>query len=304
MKPLELGVVFPQTEIGADPIAVRDYAQAAEALGYTHLIAYDHVIGASARSYDSTRLTGPYREHDMFHEPMVLFGYLAGLTKTIKLCTGILILPQRQTALVAKQAAEADVLSGGRLRIGVGIGWNWVEYDVLGVPFKSRGARQEEQIRLLREFWSNPLVTFKGRFHNVEDSGINPLPVQRPIPIWLGGMAEPVLERIGTLADGWYPRFPTLDGIVTGNRPPVEKEPPRVTVERVFEYARKAGRNPEDIGIQGFITHNKLTPDQWAKAVANYRAVGATHLAFNTMKAGFTSVQQHIDGLRAFKAAV
>ena len=263
-----------------------------------------NVIGAGARSYDSARLTGPYRENDMFHEPLVLFGYLAGLTKTIRLCTGILILPQRQAALVAKQAAQVDVLSRGRLRLGVGTGWNWVEYEALGMNFNDRGVRQAEQIRLLRELWTKPLVTFEGRFHKVTDAGINPLPVQRPIPIWLGGMADAVLKRVGEVADGWYPRFPTLDGIVTGNRAPVEKEPPRVTIERVHAYARKAGRNPQDIGIQGFITHNNLTPGQWAKAVADYRAVGATHLAFNTMKAGFTTVGEHIAALRAFRESV
>ncbi len=304
MKPLQLGVVFPQTEIGADPVAVRDYAQAAEDLGFTHLVAYDHVIGAAARSYDLQRLSGPYREHDMFHEPLVLFGYLAGITRKLQLCTGILILPQRQAALVAKQAAEVDVLSGGRLRIGVGIGWNWVEYEVLGVPYKDRGARQEEQIRLMRELWTQPLVTFKGRFHAVVDAGINPLPVQRPIPIWLGGMAEPVLARVGALADGWYPRFPSLDGIRTPNRPVVEKEPPADVVARVRDYAKAAGRDPDALGIQGFITHNNETPEQWAKAVAAYRAIGATHLAFNTMKAGLTHVAEHIAALRRFKEAV
>jgi probable F420-dependent oxidoreductase len=304
MKPPQLGVVFPQTEIGDDPVAVRDYAQAAEDLGYMHLVAYDHVIGAAARSYDLARLGGPYREQHMFHEPLVLFGYLAAITKKMTLATGILILPQRQTALVAKQAAQVDVLSGGRMRLGVGIGWNWVEYDVLGVPFKARGPRQAEQIKLLRELWTKPLVSFEGRFHKIEDAGINPLPVQRPIPIWLGGMSEPVLERIGALADGWYPRFPTLDGITTPNRPAVEKEPPRVTVERVWEFMKAAGRDPGSLGIQGFISHNNQTPGQWAKAVAAYHAVGATHLAFNTMKAGLKTPAEHIAALRRFKQAV
>ena len=175
---------FPQTEIGEDPIAIRDYAQAAEELGYRHLLIYDHVLGASTVNRPDWR--GPYTSDTLFHEPFVLFGYLAGLTQRIELVTGVIILPQRQTALVAKQAAEIDVLSGGRLRLGVGIGWNEVEYQALGEDFHNRGARMEEQIDVLRALWTQPVVSFAGRWHQIEAAGIKPLPIQRPIPIWIG----------------------------------------------------------------------------------------------------------------------
>src|SRR5215475_7588104 len=177
---MRIGVVFPQTEIGSDPGAVREYAQAAEELGYSHILAYDHVLGANTASRPGWR--GPYTSETQFHEPFVLFGYLAGLTQKIELVTGIIILPQRQTALVAKQAAEIDVLSGGRLRLGVGIGWNEVEYAAQGEDFHNRGKRIEEQVTLLRELWTNPLVQFDGEYHHVPDAGLKPMPVQRPIP--------------------------------------------------------------------------------------------------------------------------
>ena len=178
---MKLGVVFPQTEIGADPVAVRDYVQAAESLGYDHMIAYDHVLGANAASRPGWE--GTYQHTDMFHEPFVLFGYLAGITRSIEFVTGIVILPQRQTVLVAKQAAEVDVLSGGRLRLGIGIGWNAIEYEALGEDFHNRGRRSEEQIELMRALWTQELVTYEGRWHKVTDAGLNPLPARRPIPV-------------------------------------------------------------------------------------------------------------------------
>ncbi|MFO1189576.1 MAG: LLM class F420-dependent oxidoreductase, partial [Alphaproteobacteria bacterium] len=233
---MKIGLVFPQTEIGADPIAVRDYVQAVEEMGFNHLLVFDHVLGANSATYDAERLKGPYRENDMFHEPFVLFGYLAAITKRLELATAVLILTQRQTALVAKQAAEVDVLSGGRMRLGVGTGWNWVEYEALGVPFDDRGPRLDEQVKLLRELWTKPLITFKGQFHSVPDAGINPLPQRRPIPIWFGGMAEAVIRRVGTIGDGWYPQFPSLDPLLTP-RPSRRHEEPKALVERMWDYA-------------------------------------------------------------------
>jgi probable F420-dependent oxidoreductase len=185
---MKLGVIFPQTEIGNDPIAIRDYAQTAEALGYNHVLAYDHVLGANPDRPEGWR--GPYTHRTPFHEPFVLFAYLAGLTTQLHFVTGIIILPQRQTALVAKQAAALDVLSGGRLRLGVAIGWNPVEYEALGENFHNRGRRIEEQIQVLRALWQNELVTFDGEWYHIPDAGINPLPIQRPIPIWMGGDIE------------------------------------------------------------------------------------------------------------------
>ena len=200
---MKLGVVFPQTEIEHSPAAIRDYAQAAEDLGYDYLLAYEHVLGANPERPGGWR--GPYTHLHSFFEPFVLFSYLAGLTHRLQFTTGILILPQRQTVLVAKQAATLDALSGGRLRLGIGIGWNAIEYEALGEDFHTRGRRIEEQVELLRLLWTEPLVSFQGREHILSDAGIKPLPVQRPIPIWFGGSSDPVLRRMARLGDGWMP---------------------------------------------------------------------------------------------------
>jgi len=284
---MRLGVVFPQTEIGSDPVVIKDYAQTAEALGYTHILAYDHVIGANLASRPGWQ--PPYSHLDSFHEPLVLFGYLAGLTKTLELTTGIIILPQRQTVLVAKQAAAVDVLSGGRLRLGIGIGWNPVEYEALGQDFKNRGQRSEEQVELLRQLWTRELVTFKGRWHTVTDAGINPLPVQRPIPIWFGGTDDRALRRLARLGDGWFPLMN-----------PDEKC--RAAVEKVRNYAREAGRDPERIGIEGRISHGAGSEEAWRKELQAWRSLGATHVSFNTMKANLASPAAHSEALRRFKA--
>src|SRR3712207_5049701 len=203
---MRLGAIFPQLESGADPVAIRDYAQAVEGMGYDHILIYDHVLGADTASRPNWR--GPYTAQSLFHEPFVLYGYFAAVTERVELVTDVIILPQRQTALVAKQAAEIDVLSGGRLRLGVGIGWNEVEYEALGESFRNRGARSEEQIEVLRLLWTQEVVDFQGRWHTITAAGINPLPVRRPIPLWIGGTAEPVLRRIGRLGDGWFPQRP------------------------------------------------------------------------------------------------
>ena len=204
---MKIGVVFPQTEIGADPAAVRDYVQAVEGMGYSHMLAYDHVIGADTSHHANWQ--GSYTSESMFHEPLVLFGYLAGVTTTLELVTAVLILGQRQTALVAKQAAQVGLLTGGRLRLGVGVGWNHVEYEALSQEFGNRGSRYAEQITLLREFWTKDVVGFEGKYHKVDYAGVNPQPVQRPIPIWMGAGArahpvppDRVLRRVARLADG------------------------------------------------------------------------------------------------------
>jgi probable F420-dependent oxidoreductase len=204
---MKLGVVFPQTEIGNDPTAIRDYAQAVDEAGFEHLIAYDHVLGAPVARFagvDIGRPRPPYTEQSAFHEVFVLFGFLAAATRRVELATGVLILPQRQTALVAKQTAAVDVLSGGRFRLGIGSGWNFVEYEALGEDFHTRGRRLAEQVALLRRLWTEPLVDFEGRWDQIKQAGINPLPVQRPIPIWMGGAADVVLRRIAETADGWF----------------------------------------------------------------------------------------------------
>ncbi|HEY8837204.1 MAG TPA: LLM class F420-dependent oxidoreductase [Dehalococcoidia bacterium] len=286
---MKVGVVFPQTEIGPDPAAVREYAMASEAAGYDHLIVYDHVVGADPNRPGGW--SGPYTHQSQFHEPFVLFGYLAAITRRLELVTGILISPQRQTVLIAKQAAAVDVLAGGRLRLGLGVGWNAVEYEALGENFHNRGRRMEEQVDLLRKLWTQTVVTYNGKYHHVTAAGINPLPIQRPIPIWMGGMSEPVLKRIARLADGWFPQ----------TRPDDEG---RVVIERLRGYVQEAGREPSAVAIEGRLNAARSTPDQWVEAAAKWRELGATHVSFNTMGAGFTSPQQHIDAVRQFKEAL
>ncbi len=289
---MRVGVVFPQTEIGADPAVIRDFAQTAESLGYQHILAYDHVIGANPASRPGWR--PPYTHLDMFHEPFVLFGFLAGITRRIEFTSGVIILPQRQTVLVAKQAAALDVLSNGRLRLGVGIGWNPVEYEALGMNFHDRGRRSEEQVEVMRKLWTQELMTFQGQWHKITDAGINPLPVQRPIPIWFGGSDERALERLGRLGDGWFP----LLG-------PDEKC--REMIDKVRAYARQAGRAPEAIGIEGRITFghdggNKDMQQKWLEQMAAWKALGATHVSLNTMKAGLDG-KSHIEAVRRFREA-
>jgi probable F420-dependent oxidoreductase len=286
---MKLGVVFPQTEIGNDPTAIRDYAQAAESTGYNHLLVFDHVVGADPERYSPWR--GPYTYKSAFHEPFVLFGYLAGQTTRLELVTGILISPQRQTALIAKQAAAVDVLSGGRLRLGVGVGWNAVEFEALGQDFHTRGRRMEEQVALLRALWTQPVVDFDGRWDRVRAAGINPLPVQRPIPIWMGGMSEPVLKRIARSADGWFPQFQPGDEA-------------RTILERLRGYIREAGREVSAVGIEGRLSAGQVPQERWGEAARAWRDLGATHLSFNTMGAGFTTPQQHIDAVRRFHDTV
>ena len=227
---MRIGVTFPQIEFGNDPVAIRDYAQTIEGLGYTHFLAYDHVLGADASVRPGW--SGSYASQNPFHEVFVLLGYLAGLTTSLELVTGVLILPQRQTALVAKQAAEIDVLSGGRLRLGVGVGWNEVEYVGLDKDFSNRGARSEEQIALMRALWTSPVITFDGRWERIDAAGINPLPVQRPIPIWIGGYAEATLRRVGQLGEGWFPwREPN--------------ETMRAAVERIHRVRQRSRARPQ-----------------------------------------------------------
>jgi len=285
---MKIGVVFPQTEIGNDPAIVKDYAQAAEDLGFSHVLAYDHVIGANLASRPGWK--APYSHRDSFYEPMALFSYMAGLTRTIELVTGIVILPQRQTVLVAKQAATLDVLCGGRLRLGVGLGWNPVEYEALGMNFHDRGRRSEEQIELMRRLWTQELVTFDGRWHKVTDAGINPPPVRRPIPICFGGSDERALRRLARYADGWFPLL-------------APDQACRAAIEKVRAHAREAGRNPDAIGIEGRINFGRGSPEAWRQELEAWNGLGATHVSFNTMRAGLAAPSAHIEALRRFQAA-
>ncbi len=283
---MRLGVVFPQTEIGADPGAVRAYIEAAEDLGYEYVLVYDHVLGADPANRPGW--SGPYTHKQMFHEPFVLFGYIAAISRRLELVTGVLIFPQRQTALVAKQAAEIDVLSGGRLRLGIGVGWNEVEFEALGENFHNRGKRVEEQVAVLRALWTNEVVSFQGRWHHIPEAGINPLPIQRPIPLWMGGRADVVLRRIARIGDGWFPQF----------RP---DEAGREIIEKLRTYTREAGRDPSAVGIDARLSISNTPEESWVETVEAWRSLGATHLAVHTMGAGLESPEGHIGAIRRVK---
>ena len=280
---MKLGVVFPQTEIGADPEGVRRYVTAVEAAGFDHIAIYDHVLGASARP----NLSGPYTLADPFHEVMVLFGFIAAITTRIELATEILVLPQRQTALVAKQAAQVDLLSGGRLRLGVGVGWNWVEYEALGMDFHGRGKRLEEQIALMRELWSKPEVTFKGGFQTVTAAGLNPLP-RRRIPVWIGATADVGLRRAARIADGWQSELEL--------GPPLEDN-----LARLRRYLEEERRDPSTFGFAGEVGCGKDNIDQALGEVRAWVALGATHVSVTTMSRGLTGPDEHLALLLEFK---
>ncbi len=286
---MRIGVVFPQTEFGSDPGAIREYAQTAEGLGYKHILTYDHVLGANPERPGG--LHGPYTHNHAFQEPFVLFGYMAGLTETIEFVTGILILPQRQTALVAKQSATLDILCGGRLRLGVGIGWNRIEYEALNQDFHTRGRRVEEQIKILRQLWTEPLVNYVGEWHSVPDAGINPLPLQRPIPIWFGGHADAVLRRVATIGDGW----------MTNYNKAADAQP---ALEKIGGYLAEAGRSWGEVGLEPRILFGDGESDRLAAEIEDWTASGATHLSVNTMHAGFQTADEHISAISRFAATI
>ncbi|MFT5693858.1 MAG: putative F420-dependent oxidoreductase [Oceanicoccus sp.] len=273
---MKIGVVFPQTEIGSNPDMIAKFAVTAEACGYDHLLAYDHVLGANTASRPDWQ--GPYTTQSMFQEPLVLFAYLAGLTTAIELVTAVIILPQRQTSLVAKQAACVDVMSKGRLRLGVGTGWNPVEYEALDANFTNRGIRSEEQIDLLRRLWKEDAISYKGKWHTVTDAGLNPLPVKKNIPIWLGGMAPQVIDRVARLADGWFP-FATK---ALGGQ-----------IQQMYERAKIAGRDPLSIGIECIVPAT-ISIDE----IRALEDLGVNHIALVTMNQGLPDPESHIDAIK------
>jgi len=287
---MKLGVVFPQLEIGHDPSVVRDFAQTIEGLGYDYILAYDHVVGANPDRPGGFR--GPYTHDSTFHEPLVLFGYLAGLTTRMELWTGVIILPQRQTVLVAKQAAQVQLLSGGRLVLGVGVGWNAVEYEALGENFRDRGRRIDEQVALMRELWKKNAISFEGRYHRVSRAGLNPLP-PAPIPIWMGGTSDAVIERVGRLADGWLLQ-PNLREQAGGIAP---------YFDRIRESAERAGRDPASIQFEVRMPVTGMSTSEQCERAREWIEAGCSHVSLMTMGAGFESPGTHLDTARAFKEA-
>ena len=300
---MQIGVVFPQIEIGVDPVAIRDYAQAAEALGYHHIAVFDHVLGANRASRPGWK--GMYDHTHSFHEPFVLCGYLAAATRSIEFATSILVLPQRQAPLVAKQAAEVDVLSGGRLRLGVAAGWNDVEFEALAQEFGDRGRRLDEQVEVMRALWTEELVTYEGDWHKITDAGLNPLPVQRPIPVWFGGGAEPALRRVGHRGDGWFANTSPRTAAYFGHIPMFSPDDVgRATLRKIHRYARAAGRDPSSIGVECRIEMVDRAPEDAAQDVELWKGVGVTHVQFTTMWAGLRWPDGHVDAIRRFKEAL
>jgi probable F420-dependent oxidoreductase len=294
---MKVGAVFPQLEIGTDPDAIATYARSVEELGYDHLVIFDHVLGADASRPGGW--TGAYDHRSMFHEPFVLYGYLAAITRRLKLATAVIVLPQRQAALVAKQAAEVDVLSSGRLVLGVGIGWNEVEYEALGLRFTDRGKRIEEQIAVLRALWTQEIVDFTGRWHRIDRAGLNPPPMQRPIPIWMGGgwdrrerkIVEPALRRIARIADGWFTHLPP-------------NEDGRAGMEVFRRLVQEAGRDPGAVPVEGRIAAARSGADEWKRGIEAFRDMGMTSVEITTMGAGYRSLDEHLEAVRQFRRLI
>lgn len=282
---MQAGVIFPQTEIGDNPADVAKFVRAVESFGYDHMAIYDHVLGADVSGRPNWR--GPYTSETAFHEVMVLFGFCAAITERLGLVTSILILPQRQTALVAKQAAEIDVLSRGRLRLGIGLGWNAVEYAGLNQDFHNRGKRVEEQIEVMRRLWTEPVVTFLGRWHRIEEAGILPLPVQRPIPVWMGASSEPAIRRAARLADGWFPQVGSNE---EGGK----------TIELFRRYVHEAGRDPADVPIEARMSYGDGDRDRWRQELERWSSRGVAHISVVTMNAGLRGAEAHIEAIASF----
>ncbi len=290
---MNIGLVFPQTEIGNDPAAIRDYAQAAEGLGFSHVLAYDHVLGALPTPENIRRneyeghWRGPYTQEHAFHEPFVLFAFMAGLTTRLGFATGILVLPQRRAQLVAKQAAELDILSGGRLRLGVGVGWNKVEIAALGENPENRGQRMDEQLEVLVRLWTEEVVRLDGKFHHLPDVGINPLPVQRPIPLWFGGHASEVMRRVAKYGGGWMPGFRQGDQA-------------REWLGQLEVELAAAGRTRDQIGIEARLIYGDGDPAKWRMTLDGWRAEGADYFSLNTMGLGFATPSAHLAAMERF----
>lgn len=286
---MQFGVVFPQSEFPADPAAVRDYAQTVDGLGLTFVDAYDHVLGANPDRPGGWE--GPYTFETSFLEPFILFTYMAAVAKNLGFGTNVIILPQRQTALIAKQAATLDVMCGGRLRLGVGLGWNQVEYVALNEDFHNRGRRIEEQIQVMRELWTKPLVKFDGRWHHIPDAGIKPLPIQRPIPVWMGGTADNALRRIARISDGWMSNFRSPDDA-------------RPAVQKLRGWLQEAGRDPAAFPIEARLAYGNGNAEAWHTQIQKWQELGVNYFSLNTMGNGFTAPAAHLAAIRTFAQAV
>jgi probable F420-dependent oxidoreductase len=287
---MKFGVSFPQSEIGNDPVVIRDFVQTAEDLGFERLTLVDHILGA--KDARDTPWAVHYTAEYGFHEPMTLFAWMAGFTTKIQLVTANVVLPQRQTELVAKQAAEIDILTGGRLVLGVGVGWSSAEFKALGMDFDNRGDRIEEQVELLRRLWSDELVDFQGQWHQMRDMGMNPRPIQRPIPIWFGAMANVAVRRAARIGDGWLmnPRTKPDDQM-------------QRKIEIFYEAAETAGRTPGDLGIDATVFAEDRGPEEWLAEAKAWRDMGATSVTFRTSASGFANIDGHMAAMKKLAEA-
>jgi probable F420-dependent oxidoreductase len=294
---MQLGISLPLIDVGGDPATVRDFAQAAEGLGYDHLGAPDHVLGVNVASRPDWGQRNTSK--DFFHDPFVMFGFLSAATQRIGFSTQVMILPQRQTALVAKQAASLDVLSEGRFRFGIGIGWNPVEYVGLNENFRDRGKRSEEQVELLLKLWAEPHVTFKGQWHTIEDAGINPLPKRRKIPLWFGGHEDATLRRIAKWGDGWIM-------LAHAAGPAADAE-----FEKLRRYLKEAGRDPAAIGLEVWVSTAEGGPDDWRRQFLAWKQAGITHVTVNSTynrgphkRIAGKSMADHLAAMKSYREAV
>ncbi len=288
---IQIGAFFPTNDLPTDHVAIRDWAQAAEAIGFDFVVVSDRVLGADWSAIPD--MDGPYDVDDSFHEIFVTMAYIAAVTERVGLASGVLVLPQRQTALVAKQAAQLDIVSGGRLRLGIGVGFSPIEYEGLGQDMRVRGRRQAEQCELMNLLWTNRKVTFDGEFDRVHHAGIKPLPIQQPIPIWFGGGAEPVLRRAAKYGQGWIPLQPQF-------RPDKLEGP----LERLHSYLQAEGREPSAFGLDGWVVSSIGGPDEWQREAERWASVGATHVTFYTSNLGIGAVEQQIEAMNQFYDAV
>lgn len=295
---MRLGVMMPLGDIGGEPRTVREFALAAEEIGFTNLGLPDHVLGGNPAAP-----SGPEQRSlssGLYHDPFVAFGYLSAICRpTTEFSTQVLILAQRQAALVAKQAACLDVLCEGRFRLGVGVGWNPVEFTGLNENFHNRGRRSVEQVVVMQKLWADPYVSFEGKWHRIEDAGINPLPVRRSIPVWFGGHVEQTLERIATIGDGWI----------------MNAYPPGHEIEaewgKIRGMAERAGRDPAAIGLEVWISGGAGDERSWAEEARYWKRLGATHLTLtNTFgrrhhkRIAGRTMADHLAAMRRFQAAV
>jgi len=283
---MPLGAFLPTRAFAQDPSAIRDWAQAVEEIGYDYIDVPDHVLGVDRNSRPD--FVGPYDIGDAFHETFVTLGYLAAITARVRLRSAVLILPQRQTALVAKQAAEVDFLSGGRLDLGVGVGWNAAEYEALNEEWKTRGSRQTEQLEVLNHLWTEAVVDFDGEYHTLNGVGLNPRPIQRPIPLWFGGSAEAMLQRAAKFGAGWIPLGKPDEAVKT-------------RLDKLRGYLDTEGRDIAGFGVECWIRTTQRDPDSWARAAQAWRSIGATDVTLYTSSTDIVTVADQIDALKAFK---